>query len=95
MRLGRIILVLPIVLLSACSSSTGLLTGDTQPDAWVKHYCFDGQGAVRASGQPFASGETMGSMKSRGLVVYGNIAPEAQKEIAEQGCQDVDSPDSP
>ena len=79
-----------LVTLSGCSTSTGLLTGDTQPDAWAKHYCFDGQGAVRAGGQPWASGETMGAMQSRGLVVYGDIAPEAQAELVRQGCAPVD-----
>ena len=94
MSTGRIILVLPvIVLLSACSPSTGLLTGNTEPDAWAKTYCFDGAGAARASGQPFASGETTGKMQSRGLVVYGDIAPEAQAELVRKGCT-VDESDA-
>ena len=77
-------LVLPIIL-SGCGG-TGFLTGDTQPDAWAKIYCFDGQGAVRAGGNPWAAGETMGEMKSRGLVVSGAIDPEVLKTLIDAGC---------
>ena len=73
------------VALSGCASS-GFLTGDTQPDAWAKHYCFDGQGSIRAGADPWAAGETMGEMQSRGLVKYGDIPEAALVELAEKGC---------
>lgn len=65
-----------VVSLSACSSQTGLLTGDTQPDCWIKCYSGDGMASVSGGGIS-AQGSLVGQVDSVGMVWKCKEIPEA------------------
>ena len=82
----RKLLLISLLALPGCSTS-GLLTGNTQPDRWAKLYCFEGKGSVEAGSAPWAEADAHGDLVSHGLVVMGDMPDEALVELVRQGCK--------
>ena len=75
--------------LAGCATDTGVLTGETQPEWWVKVYCLETTGQVDAGASGIGGANAMGTIQSKGLVGLGEFSDEVLIELAAKECDEL------
>ena len=73
----------------ACATDTGILTGETQPDRWVKVYCLQTTGQVDAGASGIGGANAMGTINSKGAVMLGEFSDEILLELISEECSQM------
>ena len=92
----RCITVLTAAVISGCASGLGSpggwLTGDVEPDRYIKGIEFEGNMSVESGAPPFFEGDAQGEARTCGVVVHGEFPDDAVVAIARQACGNQETP---